>query len=314
MSTILVVTEILEGAVRSVSHQVYTAAVQMGRETGQTVTALMLGGGNLEALAETPGTYGVAKTVLVEDPKLEQYSPDCYAAAIAQVAQAQDAGVVLMGASVTGKDLMARVAQVLDAALAQDCISFRVDGGAILFTRPLFAGKVLAEVRVTSNPVLATIRPKAYKPEDAPVAVTVEHAQVDLPEPLAVVAELLKSASKKLDVTEADIVVSGGRGLQGPENWGVLEALADVAREPAWAAPGPSPTTAGARTTNTSGRPARPSRRIFTSPAASPVPSSMWPASPRRSLSWLSTKTPKRPSSKLPTMASSVISSKSSRR
>ncbi len=228
MSTILVVTEILEGEIRSVSQQVYTAAVQLGRETGQTVTALMLGGGNLDALAETPGTYGVGKTVLVEDPKLERYSPDCYAAAIAQVAQAQDAGVVLMGASVTGKDLMARVAQVLDTSMAQDCVSFRVDGGTILFTRPLFAGKVLAEVKVTSTPVLATIRPKAYKAEEAPVATTVERAQVDLPEPLAVVEELLKSASKKLDVTEADIVVSGGRGLQGPEHWGVLEKLADV--------------------------------------------------------------------------------------
>ena len=76
MSTILVVTEIREGAIRPVSHQVYSAAVQMGRDTGQKVTALMLGGGNLDALAEIPGSYGVAKTVLVEDPKLERYRPD----------------------------------------------------------------------------------------------------------------------------------------------------------------------------------------------------------------------------------------------
>ena len=227
MSTILVVTELFEGEIRSVSRQVYTAAVQMGRETGQTVTALMLGGESLEALAEEPGTYGVAKTVLVEDPKLAQYSPDAYAAAIAQVARAQDAGVVLMGASVTGKDLMARVAQLLDTSLAQDCISFRVEGGTVLFTRPLFAGKVLAEVRVTANPVMATFRSKAFKAEEAPTAVQVERAQVEVPEPLAVV-ELMKSATKKLDVTEADFVVSGGRGLQGPENWGILEALVDV--------------------------------------------------------------------------------------
>ena len=231
MSTILVVTEMLEGSIRPVSHQIYTAAVQMGRETGQPVTALVLGGGSLDALAQVPASYGVAKTVLVEDPKLETYSPDCYAEAVAQVARAQDAGVVLMGASMTGKDLMARVAQLLDTALAQDCVSFRVDGGTILFTRPIFAGKVLAEVRVTSNPVLATIRPKAYKAEEAPVDGQVERATVDLPEPLAVVAELLKSAAAKLDVSEADIVVSGGRGLQGPEHWGVVEALAEVLGE-----------------------------------------------------------------------------------
>ena len=228
MSTILVVTELFEGEIRSVSRQVYTAAVQMGQETGQPVTALMLGGDGLEALAEVPGTYGVAKTVLVADPKLAQYSPDTYAAVIAQVARAQEAGVVLMGASVTGKDLMARVAQLLDTSLAQDCVSFRIDGGKVLFTRPLFAGKVLAEVRVTANPVMATFRPKAYKAEEAPTSVQVERAQADVPEPLAVVEELVKSATKKLDVTEADLVVSGGRGLQGPENWGILEALVEV--------------------------------------------------------------------------------------
>ncbi len=231
MSGILVVTEILEGQIRSVSPQVYTAAVQMGQALGMEVSALMIGGGGLEGLAEVPGTYGVGQTIVVEDPALGQYSPDAYASTIAQVARTQQAGVVLMGATITGKDVMARVAQVLDTSLAQDCTSFRVDGGQVLFTRPIFAGKVLAEVRVTSTPVLATIRPKAYKAEEAPTAVHVERATVVAAAPLAVVAERMKSASEKLDVTEADIVVSGGRGLQGPENWGVLEALADVLGE-----------------------------------------------------------------------------------
>ncbi len=231
MSTILVVTEILEGDLRSVNDQIYTAAVQMGRAIGQPVTALMLGGGNLDGLAEAPGAYGVAKTVLVEDPKLARYSPDCYAAAIAQVARHQEVGVVLMGATMTGKDLLARVAQLLDTGLAQDCIGFRIDGGAIHFTRPMFAGKVLAEVQVTSRPVMATIRPKAYKAEEAPVSVEVERVQLDLPEPLAVVEDYQRGGASTLDVTEADIVVSGGRGMQGPEHWGLLEALAEALGE-----------------------------------------------------------------------------------
>lgn len=228
MSPILVVTEILEGALRSVNEQVYTAAVQMGRATGQPVAALMVGGGDLAALAEVPGVYGVTKTILVEDPKLARYSPDCYAAAIAQVARRQGAGVVLMGATMTGKDLLARVAQRLGTGLAQDCIAFRVNGGAIHFTRPLFAGKILAEVQVTSRPVMATIRPKVYKVEEAPTAVDVERVPVDLPEPLAVVEAYQRGASSTLDVTEADIIVSGGRGMQGPENWGLLEDLAEA--------------------------------------------------------------------------------------
>ena len=231
MSTILVVTEVLDGAIRAVSEQVYTAAVQMGRDTGQPVTALLLGGDGLEALAEVPASYGVARTVLVEDPKLARYSPDGYASAIAQVARHQEAGVVLMGATMTGKDLMARVGQLLDTSLAQDCTSFRVEGGAIHFTRPMYAGKVLAEVQVTSRPVMATIRPKAYKAEAAPMAGEVERVSVALDEPLAVVEDYQHGASSTLDVTEADVIVSGGRGMRGPENWGLLEALAETLGE-----------------------------------------------------------------------------------
>jgi len=229
MSTILVVTELRQGAIRSVSYQVYSAAVAMGRATGRTVTALMMGGSGLDALAEAPGRYGITKTILVEDPKLTPYSPDAYAAAVAQVAEAAE--VVLMGATMTGKDLMARVAQHLDVALAQECTHFRVDGDDVIFTRPLFAGKVLADVRVTSRPVMATFRPKAYTPVEAPSSVQVERRQVHVPEPLVVVEALTQRASEKLDVTEADVVVSGGRGMQGPEHWGLLEALADALGE-----------------------------------------------------------------------------------
>jgi len=227
MSTILVVTDILEGAVRPINYEIYTAAVQLGQATGQPVAALMLGG-DLAAVAEVPGKYGVTRTILVEDPKLARYSPDCYAAAVAAVARAQDAGVVLMGATLTGKDLMARVAQHLDTGLAQDCTSFRIEGGDLVLTRPMYAGKLLADVQFTASPVTATLRAKAYKPVEAPVAVQVERAQPDLPEPLAIIEALQTSGGQKLDVTEADIVVSGGRGLQGPENWGIVEALAEA--------------------------------------------------------------------------------------
>ena len=79
--------------------------------------------------------------------------------------------------------------------------------------------------------MMATLRPKAYKAERAPVAVQVERVQLDLPEPLAVVEDYQRVASSTLDVTEADIVVSGGRGMRGPEHWGLLEALAEALGE-----------------------------------------------------------------------------------
>jgi len=228
MSTILVATEIHDGTLKAVNAQVFTAAARMGRDLGMPVMALLLGGEGLDALAAVPACYGVAKTLVVEDARLASFSPDVYAAAIARAAEACGAGYVLMGATLTGKDVIARVAQIMDAGLAQDCVDFRVEGEEVHFTRPMYAGKVLAEVKVTGPPVLASLRPKAFPAAEAPVDGAVERLSVDLPEPQAVVTSVEGSAAKKLDVTEADIVVSGGRGMQGPEHWPLLEALADA--------------------------------------------------------------------------------------
>ncbi|WP_456424946.1 electron transfer flavoprotein subunit alpha/FixB family protein [Rhodocaloribacter sp.] len=231
MSTLLVVADMLDGELRPVNAQVFTVAARMGQALGRPVAALMAGAPGLDAHAEAPGAYGIPRTLLIEDAGLAKYSPDVHAAAVAEAVRRVDAGVVLMAATLNGKDVMARAAQLLDAALAQDCLRFRTDGDAPVFTRPMFAGKILADVRVTAPPVMATIRPRAYTPEEAPVAVTVERLSVDLPEPKVVVEELRKSASSKIDVTEAEIVVSGGRGMQGPEHWPLLEALAEALGE-----------------------------------------------------------------------------------
>ncbi len=231
MATLLVVADMLDGEPRPVNAQVYTVAARMGQALGHSVAALIVGASGLEAYAETPGTYGVPKTILVEDAGLAKYSPDVHAAAVAEAVRRVEADVVLMAATLNGKDVMARAAQILDAGLAQDCLRFRTEGDALVFTRPMYAGKILADVRVTAPPVMATIRPRAYTPEEAPVSVTVERMSMDLPEPKVVVEELRKSASEKLDVTEADIVVSGGRGMQGPEHWHLLEALAEALGE-----------------------------------------------------------------------------------
>lgn len=227
MASILVVTEIRDGQLKTTNFEVLTAAHTLARETGGTVTALLMGS-QAESLASSVGSYGASAAVVVEDSKLEKYSADCYAAVVAAVAKEKSADVILMSATFMGKDLMARVAQLLNTALAQDCIDFRVDGDTILFKRPMFAGKVLAEVRISSSPVIATIRPKAVKPVENPVETQIEKLQPELPEPLAVVEEIEASATGKMDVTEADIIVSGGRGMKGPENWGLIEELADL--------------------------------------------------------------------------------------
>ena len=228
MSTILVAAEIQDGQLKSITKEVLTAARHLAQDMNSSVTALLIGGGGLESQAESVGKYGVENVAIVTDGKLEKYSPDSYATVIAEVARQKNASAILMGATYTSKDLMARAAQILETGLAQDCTQFRVEGSDIMFTRPMYAGKILAEVKVASSPVVATIRSKSYKPEENPVSPVVENLQVDIPEPLVVGESVEMSSSGKLDVTEADIVVSGGRGLKGPENWRILEELAET--------------------------------------------------------------------------------------
>ena len=228
MSTILVATEIQNDQLRSINNEVFTAAKQMSAETGHSVTALFLGEAGLEALAEAAGTFGVDNVVLVENSQLAKFSPDVYAAAITEVARQKDAAVILSGATFLSKDLLARVAQSLNTGLVQDCVKFSVDGGQITFTRPMYAGKVLADVKITVKPAMATLRSKSYKPQESPVSPAIEKLDLNLPQPLVVVEETVLTAGGKMDVTEADVVVSGGRGLRGPENWNILEELAET--------------------------------------------------------------------------------------
>ena len=227
MSTVLVVSEIRNGELKKINYEVYTAARHLADQLNLSVATVLLGT-NLESLADVPPRFGVATLYLVEDAKLETYSPDAYAACIAEVIQQTSPAIVLMGASATGKDLMPRIAQKVGSTLAQDVIQFRVENGEVRYTRPMFAGKVWAEVRITAHPQMATLRPRAIRAEEKRVDARVEKLTVSIPEPLAVVEEVHVGGSEQLDVTEADIIVAGGRGMKGPENWHLIEELANV--------------------------------------------------------------------------------------
>ncbi len=227
MATILVVSEIRNGQLKKVNFETYTAARQLAEQLNGNVVALLMGDG-VSSLQDVPAKYGVSKVVLVEDGKLAQFSPDAYAAVAAEVARQVGADYVWMPATAMGKDLMPRIATLLNATTAQDVVQFRVEGDAVVYTRPMFAGKVLADVKVSSNPQTATLRPKAFRIEEKAGDAAVETLSVEVPEPKAVVEEITTSGGGKLDVTEADVVVSGGRGMKGPENWHLLEELAEL--------------------------------------------------------------------------------------
>jgi electron transfer flavoprotein alpha subunit len=160
---------------------------------------------------------------------LEYYVAESYVAVIGEVIRQCDPCVVILPASVDGKDLGARLAARLDAGLAQDCTQIVAEGGVVKAKRPIFAGKCFAWCEWTDGalPVISC-RPNIMDcqvPDEVRKA-AVEKVGVSIPEPRSRVTGLDLDASGKVELTEAEIIVSGGRGMKGPENYEMLEKLA----------------------------------------------------------------------------------------
>ncbi len=221
MSTILVVVERESGGIRAASREVFTVAAQIADATGSDWAALVIGPGVGE-ITGPPRVYTLG------DARLAAYDPDMYAEAAAAAARSLHVGMVLMAATATGKDLGARVAHRLGVSLAQDCVESAVREEGVVFTRAPYGGKILMDVKLSAQPVVATMRPRAYPAYGANVASALVAMGVDLPERRLTIERSMSGETARLDVAEADIVVSGGRGMQGPEHWPLLEALVDV--------------------------------------------------------------------------------------
>jgi len=171
--------------------------------------------------------YGAEKVTVIDDPALAKYSPDVYAGVMAEVVKSSGAEVVLMGATSTGKDLAPRLAALLNAGLATDCTKVELSGNELQVVRPMYAGKVLANIRLSSAVKVLTVRPNVYAARENQAAATVTKMSPSQANARTVVSEIVAGAKGKLDVTEADIIVSGGRGMKGPENWHLIEKLAE---------------------------------------------------------------------------------------
>jgi electron transfer flavoprotein alpha subunit len=229
---VMVIAEQRDGEIRKVSYEVVSEGKRLADKLGQKVTAVLLGH-NIKAKAGSLGHYGADKIVVADDARLANYTPDAYAAVVAQVVKANDPAVLLLGASVAGKDLAARLSARLGVGMAQDCTVFSIDNGRLNAIRPIYAGKAYAKVSFSDNyPHTATARPNVMplNPPDTSKTAEIADATVTLDDAAlkTKVADVLKEAAGKVDLTEADKIVSGGRGMKGPEGFKVLEDLASV--------------------------------------------------------------------------------------
>lgn len=229
---VMIIAEQRDGDIRKISYELISEGRRLADAAGQGLTAVLLGS-NIKDKAAKLGNYGADKAIVADDPRLEQYTTDAYVSVIAQIVKANDPAVLLIGASAQGKDLAARLSARLGSGMAQDCIQFSMEDGRLNAVRPIYAGKAYAKVTYNDNyPHIATARPnvmninapdesKEAQVEDA--AFTLEDAELKTK-----IAEAIKDQSGKVDLTEADKIVSGGRGVKGPEGYGVLEELADL--------------------------------------------------------------------------------------
>lgn len=210
------------------SFETVKAAQSVANDLGAECVALVIGSG-VEGIAPELGAYGATRVIVVDDPSLAQHSNTAFAAVIAGIANKENASIVFLPASQMGKDIAPRVAVKLNAGLAADCVALKAENGDILATRPVYAGKALLDVKVKTPVKVFTLRPNVFTATASNGAATVEKASVTLtPEDFGSVVKEVKVASGRPDVTEADIIVSGGRGLKGPENFHLIEDLADV--------------------------------------------------------------------------------------
>ncbi len=225
--TILVIAEQKENTLRKTAVEALSEARRIADKNGGKVAALILGSG-VASLKDVPAQYG-ADTILVADASsLQDYHPDIYRDVVVAAAQKIDADLILMPATSIGQDVAPRVAAKLDAGLASDCLSLQVNGDNLEAERPMYAGKVIAKVAVKSKIKIATLRPNVFQAADPDASKSAAVETLDVPSPSSKMTlnEIRPAASAKVDLTEADIIVTGGRGMKSPENFKLLEDLA----------------------------------------------------------------------------------------
>lgn len=226
MNNILCIAEIRNGALRQVSFELINVARKIAGALDGKIEAAVVGA-NVAKLADDFAKGGVSTLYLIDDPGLAQFAPEAYSAALAQIIREAKPSVVLWGATGHGKELSGRVAAKLDLGLATDCIDVRVENGELLLIRPIYAGKAIATVKAKTLPVMVSIRPNIFPPvvgEDA--AAEIKQLQL-APVPVrAKVTEAAQKEEKGVDLAEAKVVISGGRGVKSADGFGPLRELA----------------------------------------------------------------------------------------
>jgi electron transfer flavoprotein alpha subunit len=228
MGSILVIAEIQKGKAREASQELISFARKIGGATSREVKTLVMGQG-VSAIAEELAKKGGGEVFVADDAALANYNLDAAFAAVKAAIAAASPDVILLSNTPTGWDLAPRVAASLDAGLASDCFNAEVEGNELVFFRRFFNGKLDSRLRPTAFPVVATMQPGATAAFDGAADGKVTPLSVSIGATGTRFVETKVAEAKGVDLTKADIIVSGGRSLGGPEKFQeVIKPLADA--------------------------------------------------------------------------------------
>jgi electron transfer flavoprotein alpha subunit len=227
-----VLAEYVGGRPRKITYELLGKARALAELLDGQVTALVLGSGILEA-SRALGAHGADVVRVADDPLLGQYTTDAYVAVIEPIVATERPFLLLIGSTAAGRDLAPRLAARLEAGIVTDCAALDINDGQVEATRPVMTGKAIARVGFRGDGLhVAVVLPNVFPPpppdpsreaEALPVSVTLDPAMIRTR-----VREVKAIARETVPLTEADVIVSGGRGLRGPENFALLKELAQV--------------------------------------------------------------------------------------
>lgn len=228
MSKVLIYAEIKAGKIKKSAFELASEGRKLADALGGDLGAILIGSG-LESFGPELAKFGVDTVYVAEEPELENYNSEYYAQALAQVITQSSPEIVLITHTMQGKDLAPRTAAKLGAAVMADCVSFRLEGSTLIGKRPMFAGKCFAECSATASPQIATARPNVLEVVENAKAGAISKIAFtpDTSRPTYVTKELNLDASGKVDLTEAEIIISGGRGMGGSD-YSLLEEMAAI--------------------------------------------------------------------------------------
>ena len=231
--TILVIVEQREGKLNRVSWETLTAAQGLAAETGWTLEAAVVGSGVANIANEVAGKK-VTKVYAIESPKLEPYTADAFAAGLKQVIASKSPKLVLMPHTYQVRDFVPKLATAMGRAVISDCVGYKTDGGKLLFTRQMFQGKLAADVSFTGDPPwFVTFQNGAFRGDQVEAGATaapVETVNVEIADDVIrnKPQEVFKEAKQAVDLTQAEIIVSVGRGIKEQKNIELAKQLAEA--------------------------------------------------------------------------------------